>query len=340
MRRNPIYPDINYSDYNNHGLKEYAPYILNDDGNIVIDIKWWESLTNYTKKSIIQKIRSFTIGNVHVPHQDQYDIQGKNMYTDKPLTDIFQSYLDGFDYNIWYDKNCSEYVKYIEIIELNDMEKDTLLKLSEGENSDTESNTIITIKKKIKDSLDVIRSACNNLDIGFFVRLSSTSGKNEKPIQEYLNEHDIFQHLITCDLFRGREYKRNKQVCIIVLPFNQIIESRLEFRMFVIDNRLVAVCQQKWWELFNYYIEELEMFEDCFTAFQTSFIQRNACMYKTFIADVYVDIVEKKCKLIELNPFGAHSGAGSGLFNWITDYDLLHGLKDICEFRYLSLVDV
>ena len=42
---------------------------------------------------------------------------------------------------------------------------------------------------------------------------------------------------------------------------------------------------------------------------------------------------------IELNTFGKEYASGSALFDWITDYDILYGLKkideeDYIEFRY------
>ena len=41
---------------------------------------------------------------------------------------------------------------------------------------------------------------------------------------------------------------------------------------------------------------------------------------------------------IELNSFGKQYASGSALFEWITDYDVLYGLKgeDYIEFRYTS----
>ncbi len=63
-------------------------------------------------------------------------------------------------------------------------------------------------------------------------------------------------------------------------------------------------------------------------------------LYKDFVGDVYIDMDEKVCKLVEVNPFGAHCGAGSGLFNWITDYDILYGnSSEEPELRYLSIIN-
>ena len=57
--------------------------------------------------------------------------------------------------------------------------------------------------------------------------------------------------------------------------------------------------------------------------------------YDTYVGEVYVDLENGICHLIELNPFGCLDAA---LFNWIDDYDLLHGLSQP-EFRYLSVIN-
>ena len=65
----------------------------------------------------------------------------------------------------------------------------------------------------------------------------------------------------------------------------------------------------------------------------------NKVTYNTFIADVYIDMDNIVCHLIELNPFGAHSGAGASFFNWKHDYHQLCGLNENVELRYLSVIN-
>ena len=346
INRRPIYPDIKASDYNNHGLKEYTPYIIDINGTMVIEYEWWESLTSYIKNLIIKKIKTFVLGTVNIPHEEQYDLDDD--IKGKQLTIVYQSYLDGFDYNIWYDNSVSQYPRNVEIVYFDIQEKNVLLETSQRGISEMKNPSdiviISNIKQKIKTCIEKLK--CNNDVVSFFVRLSGTSGKNEKPVQEYYNEHDIFNHLTTCDLFTGREYKRDKQVCLILMPFNEYIESKYEFRMFIVNKKLVAVCQQKWWELFNYSSDELDIFEESFLVLEKEYIinenKSESQQFRSYILDVYVNIDKKRCDIIEINPFGAHSGAGAGLFNWINDYDLLHGkfAKDGAEFRYLSMVDI
>jgi hypothetical protein len=45
-------------------------------------------------------------------------------------------------------------------------------------------------------------------------------------------------------------------------------------------------------------------------------------------------VVDSKIYFIELNSFGAEYAAGSALFHWIIDKEILYGNTDRIEFRY------
>jgi hypothetical protein len=47
--------------------------------------------------------------------------------------------------------------------------------------------------------------------------------------------------------------------------------------------------------------------------------------YKEATLDIYYNNDRERIYLIECNPFGAWSAAGSSLFKWKTDYDILYG---------------
>jgi hypothetical protein len=169
----------------------------------------------------------------------------------------------------------------------------------------------------------------------YFVKLSGTSGKNEKSISKFSNAEDIIAHLASVKLFVDQEYKRDKETYLILIKWDDKIELRNEFRIFIYNKQITGISQQSK-KLFNYSQEELEIFQEAFE--NINFIEN--LPYKDCVLDVYVDLELKKCILIEINPFGAHCGAGSSLFKWDDDYELLHSnLKDI-EFRYLSIINI
>ena len=340
IKRCPMPCNINKSDYNNNNLHEYDPYILSEDGkSVIIDKEWWKNnLTDHIRNLIHTRLQGlYTINKVDVPHPLQTD---NDM---KVLQKVYQSYIDGYDYNIWYPKittnnNINKTLSGVHMIKISDEVKRCLLF---DVNPDQE---LTDFERSIQQIIDTDNNNpninnTNNSNKKYFVRLSSTSGKNEKAIRIFTNAHDIVRHLTSVKLFAYQEYQRTKDSYLILIPWNDKVLPRYEFRIFVVNNRLVAVSPQKWWELNQYTGDELELLESAFS--NIDFIDSNQCPYQTFVSDVYVDTETSKVKLIEYNPFGAHSGAGSSFFNWITDYDLLHDTKAIeyAEFRYMSAIN-
>ena len=319
LRRNPIPPNIKFSNYNNNNLHEYDPYIKKDN-KVIIDIDWWNTLTLYIKDLIKSRINNFELDKIEVPHP---------YIEDDEMTDIYQGYLDGFDYNIWYSNDIPNGPKGIIMIEIPNWIKKILV---ESKKSNIEDlgfwdnyiAALMLLKYKISDSLVS--------GTEYFLRLSGTSGKNEQAPRPFSKPEDILAHLLKLNIIFTREYKRSKPTYIILIPWNDNIDVRNEFRIFVVNNKLSCASPQRWWEVHNYSPDELEYIEKALN--NIKFIGK--IPYNTFVADVYIN--HKSCNLIELNPFGAHCGAGSSLFNWIDDYDQLHGKCNNSELRYLSII--
>ncbi len=97
----------------------------------------------------------------------------------------------------------------------------------------------------------------------YFVRLSSTSGKNVKSVRPFSNVNDIISHITSNKLFVEQEYKRDKDSYLVLVPWNDNIDDRYEYRIFVVDGKLTAASQQNCRELYNYTSDELEMIETC-----------------------------------------------------------------------------
>jgi len=320
IKRKPIPTNINPLDYNNNNLHEYDPYILTEDNTLIIDEEWYLSLTDYIKSLINNRLSGkYILGKVNIPHIEQ-----KLDCTDRLLTTVYQAYLEGFDYNVWYNPDIPNGPKNVKLIKMSNKIKEHFL------NKDvTDFDDLITFKNNIQ--------LCLEPNKDYFIRLSSTSGKNEKSIRPFNDVNKIIKHLMSVKLFEEQEYSQDKETYLIISPWNNIIDPRCEFRIFVVNNRITAASPQRYWELHQHSSEELESFEHALN--NISFIGNNI-PYHTFVADVFIDVETSICHLIELNPFGAHCGAGSSLFNWYTDYDILYGLtKDAPELRYLSAIN-
>ena len=324
LKRKPISPNINRSDYNNGGLHEYDPYIIKSDNgsiDVIIDKKWWESLCPFIQKLIRERLSDFEIDDIEVPHES--DEKGMNK-----LKILDQSYLDGYDYHIWYDSHMVNGPKDVQMIYISPEIKDILFEFYKNHNDKTLLDKLTTFKNQIRDKMESGKE--------YFMRLSSTSGKNWRDIIPMANMDDIINNLTKNKIFLDREYsRRNKDTNLILIPWNDKMDKRYEFRIFVKNGQLVGASQQWWSTLFNYTQEELEVIEHALN--YISFLKD--VPYQDFVGDVYIDMDEKVCKLIELNPFGAHCGAGSALFNWITDYKILYGLIEDPQLRYLSVIN-
>lgn len=322
--RTPIYPGDHKC--NNKNIHEYSPYIVTDNENI-IDKEWWNSLTSYCQQLIQNRTNNnFILKDIDIPHDFQFDNK------DKFLTTIYRCYIDSFDYNIWYpyliDANIPNTPSDVILIPINKECKRIFVEFYNNTNQ-YDSPYINELKQCLFDNIEENKE--------YFVRLSGTSGKNEKSVRPFSNVDDIISHISSVKLFVDQEYRREeKDTCLILIPWNTCIDARYEFRIFVVNGKLTGISQQYSDELYQYSGDELDSIIHAIT--NIPFLN-NLC-YKTFIGDVYVDINDKVCYLIELNPFGAHCGAGSALFNWIEDFDILHGATDISpEFRYLSIIN-
>jgi hypothetical protein len=316
IQRVPICPPITKANFNNNNLHEYDPYILKDD-KIIIDTNWFESLTPYIQDLIKMELNDdYILDKIIIPHEIQKDNDAKM------LNAVYQSYLDGFDYNIWHNSNLNPDVKMIKI-------KPEIKQILSKMFKNGIHNDLIDFKNEINKHIITGQP--------YFIKLSSTSGKNENSITKLYDADQIIKHLTSNKLFVFQEYDRDKETYLIIIPWNKNIKPKNEFRLFVVNNKLTGASIQRWYdERIQHTSEELEAFEEALL--NIDFL--NAFRYKDFILDVYIDVKTKKCHLIEVNPFGAHCGAGSSLFNWITDYDILHGLcGNVIELRYLSSIN-
>lgn len=320
LTRFPISHPIDNSNYNNNNLHQYDPYILIND-TILIDNDWFLSLSEHIKKLIHDRLNgNYELGKVEIPHPIQKDNDSKMLKT------VYDSYIDGFDYNIWYNANIPNIPQNVNMIYIPNSVKKILTSMFKY-NIQSDDEEFLSFKNEINKYIIP--------NTPYFVRLSGTSGKNENSLEELYSVDEIINHLTSNKLFVFQEYEREKDTYLIIMPWNYLINPRCEFRLFVVNGKLTGASIQKWYELIQHSSEELEGFEKALS--NITFL--NEINYSSFIADVYVDLDTDTCHLIEINPFGAHCGAGSSLFNWVTDYDMLHGIDYCPQLRYQSIIN-
>ena len=312
MKRICLPSDIEYGDYNTNNLHENDPYIVTDDGELIIDKEWWDHDVPEYSKELIRRRVEFKLGKVEIPHEIMLDMD---------LVVIYQAYQEGFEFPHWY-KNIQE-MKDTIVIKLNPMMKQLFV-----QNKDEKDKDMSLVREYINSKI--------GKDGLWFVKTGCTSGKNESALQPLKNGDEIVDRLLEIREFQHRDFAIvDKDTYIIIRPWNDKINARNEFRLFVVNRKITGASPQKWAQCHNYTEDELDIVEN--SILNADLLRFSP--YDTFVADVYIDFDTKICHLIEFNCFGDHSGAGSSLFNWRTDRDILYGLTQP-ELRFLSPINL
>lgn len=114
-------------------------------------------------------------------------------------------------------------------------------------------------------------------------------------------------------------------------PFDKSCDTLRELRCFVHEGRLTAISQYDWFSptavfcsMDDARLERITRAVDAFLQERVLPAFTNAGGVSSFTLDVEIGHDADEVRLIELNCFGAHLAAASGLFHWLRDHDELH----------------
>jgi len=170
----------------------------------------------------------------------------------------------------------------------------------------------------------------------YFVKVNNVSLKyGLHNIGPYNNIQKIIESLVTCIEGHTPIYPNVKKVDIYLLPW-VYIQPINEFRVFVCDNKITAISQQNlYYKLYDE--ESIQKIPENLNII-VDYFYKEILPKITWISSYSYDfaIVDNKPYFIEMNCFGKEYAAGSALFHWLLDEDILYGRSknDIIEFRY------
>ena len=208
----------------------------------------------------------------------------------------------------------------------------------------------------------------------WFIRSESVSLKEGiHGTGPYTNFKNVIESIVTCS--RGHTAIKpdveNQKIILYLTPWIQEFENKetQEFRIFVCNNKITAISQQDLYKV-NTYLDNLneiertekinewcniilEYFENIIKTKIThlsSYVIDLALLKKnknTVYSGTYESYESYEPYFIEINSFGKEYAAGSALFGWIQDEDVLYGRKNnvdnqdnqdnqYLEFRYTS----
>lgn len=345
MIHKPIsYFDVqkNPKNYNTNNLHEFDPYLyVSSEKTLYIDSNWWtKTLSEPAKNMIVERIGKLDI-DITINHK--YLVETPHSYekSDAELI-VYRAYIDSHDFHVWFPMVqklhappalCVPGLENTHLIKLTLEEKQNLAHLA--------CKRMKKAKPINQDDIALLQSLQVKLaqyldgQTEWFMRLSGTSGKNEVSVEPITTYDMLLRKLISNILFLHQEYEReDKETFIVLKPWNDEIQKPKEFRVFFCNGKITGVSQQYWQRVVSFREEDLETI--AYAIENATFLK--LAPYPSFVADVWISFREKKCYLIEYNPFGAHCGAGSSLFEWQKDYNQLYGHTNFAELRFTSVL--
>lgn len=175
----------------------------------------------------------------------------------------------------------------------------------------------------------------------YFVRTNSVSLKNgiHGP-GPYQSVKQIVESLVT-----NREGHNplndvvDGELILYLLPWRELHQDR-EFRVFVCNNQITAISQQHLYsvnETLQTNNELLPRWVDRILAYFETVIKERITHVKNYTIDLVIMEDDETVYFIEINCFGKEYAAGSALFHWILDEEILYGRTNNEEFtvRYV-----
>lgn len=180
-----------------------------------------------------------------------------------------------------------------------------------------------------------------NFDKPYFIRTESVSLKYGCYGNIlYDNIEMLLKSIISCPRNHCPLYNLNKNILKIYLIEPVNIIKDLEFRIFVYQNKITSISQQ-----FIYtkntllYIDVNNIIAEKIVHGIQEFVYNHIVPNITHISNYTIDLAilnNNEIYFIELNSFGKEYAAGSALFHWIIDEDILYNqTSNEIEFRYV-----
>lgn len=178
----------------------------------------------------------------------------------------------------------------------------------------------------------------------YFARLSRCSTKGgQGGVGPFHTAKQVVTALVTsyrCVI----AFERLEPVGLYLLPFQPHFDCDKEFRVFVNNCKVTAMSQYNEAEECGWGRHpdtDLQKIVDSTIGLLDEMLRQAAelslALPTCFTLDVFCHADQDfAVELIELNSFGAQLAAGSCLFDWVTDYDLLYGYSDTLELRVIG----
>ena len=200
--------------------------------------------------------------------------------------------------------------------------------------SDELEQTVQELELKYPNTFDSFKISNNlvqtNASIGYFVRTENVSLKyGVHGIGPYYDFKSIIESIVTTTNSHTPIYPNTDTINLYLIPWANISESD-EFRVFVNHNKITAISQQNIYSKLYDHIEikKLDKIVEYFNSnIKPKITWMNSYTYDFAFTKINNEIITQPY-FIEPNSFGKEYAAGSALFHWILDEQILYGLNN------------
>lgn len=158
----------------------------------------------------------------------------------------------------------------------------------------------------------------------YFIRTETVSLKyGQHKAGPYTEMGKVLESLVTSIDGHTPIYDNTTELMLYFIPWEKLSIDR-EYRGFVCNNQLTALSQQHLYNL--YHGEGIHRDAEIILLYFHQIMRERI----TFLSDYTFDIAilaDDTPYFIEMNCFGTQYAAGSALFGWIEDHDVLYGVQ-------------
>lgn len=244
-----------------------------------------------------------------------------NHYTGVKPEDYFDRIRRGWT-SMWVDYYKPGYKKFV----INDRKIINLLINANRVSMIT--GRLSTIFQNELESIDLM----NDLFDGkpYFVRCENVSLKYGKHgVGPYYTPKQVLESIPTCIMGHTPLYCDTEEITIYLFDW---VDIEFEYRIFLHNKKITAISQQQLNKIIpNINSEDnLNLIVNYFQEHVQNIINQDSYTYDFAI------LKDKTPYFIEPNCFGKEYPAGSALFHWIIDQNILYGKYNKIYFRYLT----
>jgi hypothetical protein len=310
--------------YNNNNFHSKAPFKFEGDV-LVLDSKFYKKIKDtWVEHQLKNAFKDIDTQDDIVYGKDP-ESETISIDENKLFFKVYRIFLRWYDADKWYTVIKD---RPIELVPYSRTEEMTMRQICNTMVITGKTHLNESDKEDLKTLLETLDCAIKNCNQGegCFVKLSGASTKHD-----YAPEPIFTGSQVLCHLLGSKRILKNLDCgFILIQAWNPKIKLNSEFRVFVEDNKVIGIGQQKIYKVFPecisiyrlIYMDIIKMAQRMWNDISSDLEFTDATL------DVWID-PDNQLHLIEINTFGNWTAAGSSWFDWDSDFPVAENIKTL-----------